>query len=185
MTAAMKAVVVFESMFGNTEQIAREIAGGLAAGGARVALADVRHTRPEDLRGCDLLVVGAPTHALSLSRAGTRQEAVRLGAPRSRAVLGVREWLPTLDGAFGGAPARPAVAVFDSRLRKVEHWPGSAARRAARILRSQDLEVLEPVSSFYVDDLRGPLARGERERARGWGLHLAEQAAARARTAAS
>ena len=46
----------------------------------------------------DLLVVGAPTHAFSLSRPGTREEAVRQGAPAEHARTGIPEWLPLIDG---------------------------------------------------------------------------------------
>lgn len=83
----MNTLIVFESMFGNTGTCARYIADGLASTGAEVAVADVRQVRPDDLRNCDLLVVGAPTHAFSLSRESTRQEAVRQGAHPSHADL--------------------------------------------------------------------------------------------------
>ena len=93
----LKAVIVFESMFGNTEKLAREMGDGLAAEGVQVVLADVRHVRPEDFAGCDLIVLGAPTHAFTLSRPSTRADAVRQGAHESRAALGLREWLVSLD----------------------------------------------------------------------------------------
>ena len=59
----MKTVIVYESMFGNTEHVARLIAEGLEQDGDRAVLADVRTVRREELAGSDLLVVGAPTHA--------------------------------------------------------------------------------------------------------------------------
>ena len=167
-----KTVIVFESMFGNTEKLAREMGDGLAAEGLQVALADVRHVRPEDFAGCDLLVLGAPTHAFTLSRPGTRADAVRQGAQESRATLGLREWLASLDEVFGSGTARPAAAVFDTRVEKVQHWPGSAARKTARVLRGHGIEVIDRPASFYVEDVRGPLVDGERERARIWARHL-------------
>lgn len=170
----MKTVIVFESMFGNTAKFAREIAGGLASASTQVALADVRQVRQEDLQGCDLLVVGAPTHAFSLSRPSTRADAVQRGAESSRALLGVREWLATLDEGFPLGAARPAVAVFDSRVAKVKHLPGSAARGAARILDAKGFEVLGDPASFYVVDVMGPPAPGECARARDWAGRLAE-----------
>jgi hypothetical protein len=169
---SLKTVVVFESMFGNTEKLAREIGDGLAADGARVVLVDVRHVRAEDFAACDLMVLGAPTHAFTLSRPSTRADAVRQGASESRAEVGLREWLAGVDDLFPAGAARPAVAVFDSRIEKVQHWPGSAARKAARVLRGRGFEVLDHPVSFYVEDVRGPLVAGERERARTWAHRL-------------
>lgn len=171
----MRTVIVFESMFGNTEHFAQEIAGGLSAAGAEVTIADVRCATPEDLGPCDLLVVGAPTHAFSLSRASTRQDAVRQGAEPARAALGIREWLATLDGAFPSASERPAVAVYDTRVDKVRRLPGSAAKKAARVMRSQGFHIVDRPTSFYVADLKGPAAPGEDEKARTWAGRLVSQ----------
>jgi hypothetical protein len=175
----MKTVIVFESMFGNTERFAREMVRGFAGVGHQVALVDVRHVRPEDVQECDLLVVGAPTHAFSLSRPGTRQDAVAKGADPAHAAPGVREWLTTLDAGAPSGQARPVVAVFDSRVTKVRHLPGSAARRAVRILRARGFEVLDDTRSFYVVDTTGPPAPGECTRARAWAAGLAPQVVAR------
>jgi hypothetical protein len=180
----MKTVIVYESMFGNTEHVARLIAEGLEQPGERTVLADVRTVRREELTGSDLLVVGAPTHAFSLSRRSTRDDAVRQGADPERALLGVREWLTTLDTVLPAA-RRPLVAVFDTRVEKVRRLPGSAARRAARDLRAQGLELLDRPTSFYVTDTQGPLPPAELERARAWGRQLADLARDRERRSAS
>ena len=169
-----RAVVVFESMFGNTEQVSREIGDGLAGDGWQVVLADVRHVRPEDFSCCDLLVLGAPTHTFTLSRPSTRADAVRQGAPEARADVGIREWLSSIGAVFPTTAARPRVAVFDTRADRAEHWPGSAARKAARILRAHGFSVIDRPASFYVREVRGPLVLGERERARAWARHLLE-----------
>ncbi len=170
----MRTAIVYESMFGNTESFARIIGDTLGRLGIDATLADVRHIQPADLRGCGLLVVGAPTHAFSMSRQRTRDDAVRQGAQATRAALGVREWLGTLDKAFPSDADRPPVAVFDTRVEKVRHLPGSAARRSARVLRAQGFRVLDRPTSFYVVDLKGPMAVGETTRAQGWAVSLAE-----------
>lgn len=170
----MKTVIVYESMFGNTEHIARKIADGLAAAGNHTVLADVREVGPDDLAGSDLVVVGAPTHALSLSRPKTREDAVRQGADPAHAELGVREWLKTLDAALPLAAARPRLAVFDTRVEKVRRLPGSAAKRAAKVLRAHGFDLLDRPTSFYVEDLKGPVAPGELDRARDWGARLVQ-----------
>ena len=168
----MKTVIVYESMFGNTEHIARKVANGLQQSGNRTVLADVREVGPDDLTGSDLLVVGAPTHAFSLSRKSTREDAVRQGADASRAAFGVREWLTTLEAAFPVSAGRPQVAVFDTRVEKVRRLPGSAAKRAAKVLRSYGFDVLDGPTSFYVADVQGPVTFGEFDRAREWGARL-------------
>lgn len=181
----MKTVVIYESMFGTTEQFAHEVAEGLERAGSTVAVADVGRILPADLSGCDLLVLGAPTHAFTMSRQSTRDDAVRQGANPSHAALGVREWLTTLDDAFPAAAARPIVAVFDTRAEKVRRFPGSAAKRAARVLQAQGFDVLDRPTSFYVSDLKGPPAVGELDRARAWASQLADGVRSRPRRDAS
>ena len=170
----MKSVIVYESMFGNTDHIAHEIAHGLAHSGNHTMVADVREVGPADLAGSDLVVVGAPTHAFSLSRPSTREDAVRQGADPSHAAFGVREWLVTLDAAFPVKAARPQVAVFDTRVEKVRRLPGSAAKRAAKVLRAHGFEVVDRPTSFYVADVQGPTVPGEFDRAHAWGTRLFE-----------
>lgn len=169
----MRTVIVFESLFGNTERFAHEIRDAIKSMGEEATAADVRRVKPADLTGCDLLVVGAPTHAFSLSRQSTRDDAVRQGAEAERAALGVREWLTTLDETFPSSAGRPLVALFDTRVEKVRHLPGSAARRASRAVRARGFEVVERPTSFYVEDLKGPVVDGELERARDWAAHVA------------
>lgn len=169
----MKAVIVYESMFGNTEAFARVVAEALSDAGADVRVTDVRSASCDDLAGSALLVVGAPTHAFSMSRPTTRHDAVKQGADAAREVLGVREWLATLDGAFPSREDRPAAAVFDTRVEKVRRLPGSAARRAGRVLRAQGFRLVAEPVSFYVDDTVGPPSPGEVDRARGWTAELA------------
>ncbi|MGO4257412.1 flavodoxin family protein [Marmoricola sp. RAF53] len=171
---AMKVVVICESMFGNTELLASAVAKGLTAEGAEVALLDVgdAYAGHPDL-DCDLLVVAAPTHALTLSRPESRAQAVERGADPRRQAVGVREWLSTLAEALPPDGPRPPVAVFDSRVLQAKHWPGSAARGAERRLHKAGFRVLER-ASFYVDTVEGPLSEGEVERALAWGRQLAK-----------
>ena len=122
----------------------------------------------------DLIVLGGPTHAFSLSRANTRADAVRLGAPADRATVGLREWLAGLHKG----PHSEIVATFDTRVDRVRHLPGSAAKKAARLAHALGYS---PVAheSFYVADVAGPLLPGELERARDWGRALAADMRAR------
>jgi flavorubredoxin len=57
----VKAIVVYESMFGNTHRVAEAVAEGLKEN-AEVSLHPVSETPPDTLAGVDLIVVGGPTH---------------------------------------------------------------------------------------------------------------------------
>jgi Flavodoxin len=165
--SAPRALVVYESMFGNTAAIAKAVAEGLAS----VIDADVADvaSAPSALDDLDLLVVGAPTHAFGLSRPQTRADAGKRGAYADAARSdGVREWIATIDrGSVGATTA----AAFDTRVRR-PRLPGSAARAARRRLRRLGFRVL-PATSFWVTGTPGPLAEGELERAHRWGEQLA------------
>jgi hypothetical protein len=165
------ALVVVESMFGNTEQVGRAVASGLTEGGVDAVVVGVA-VAPVDLPAhLDLVVLGAPTHAFSLSRPSTRADAVRQGAPPERAARGLREWL----GAVLPQDPRhcPVAAVFDTRVSKVRRLPAAAGPRAARMARRRGLRVLGRPGAFLVSDVRGPLVAGELERAAAWGQDLA------------
>ena len=163
----MRALVVYESMFGNTRDVAFAIREGLATRMDAEAV-EVGGAPPVD--GVDLLVVGAPTHAFGLSRPETRASAATQA--RERLVSrrgGVREWLGALPPARAGVRA----AAFDTRVRK-PRVPGSAARAARRRLRSLGFSVsLAPAETFWVGGTPGPLLDGEPDRARAWGERLA------------
>ena len=161
----MRALVVYESMFGNTEVIARAIARGIGRH-ADVTVADVR-TLPE-AAGMDLVVVGGPTHAFGMSRPSTRQNAEQQGETRPGGVeVGIREWL---DRSPALTPM--AAATFDTKVNK-PFLPGSAAQRAHRRLRRLGCRMVMPAESFRVTGTTGPLAPGEENRAEQWGETIA------------
>ena len=163
----MRAFVVYESMFGNTEKVARAVAEGLGAG-MDVELQDVATAT---LGGpVDLIVAGGPTHAFSLSSTSTRTKAKLQGATRGSERIGLREWLGMLPAATRGQ----SFAAFDTRSERVRRLPGSAAAKAARIALRLGYA---PVGrqSFFVVGSTGPLVDGEIERAKVWGARLASQ----------
>lgn len=167
----MKVTIVCESMFGNTDALAEQVRDGLVDAGAEVRLVEVAEVVARDFEDLDLLVVAAPTHALTLSRPESRAEAVERGADPRRAVVGIREWLADIAVYFPGTEPRPPVVVFDTRVLQARHWPGSAAHRAARKLRRAGFRVVDRMS-FFVETMTGPLADGEGVRARDWGSEL-------------
>ena len=169
----MRALVVYESMFGNTREIAAAIADGLRAT-LTVDLVEVGAapaTIPDDVA---LLVVGGPTHAHGMTKPESRADSARRAGDRlvSRGG-GIREWLATLDGGS----SRVAAAAFDTRIKGPGILWGSAAKGADKLLRGRKLRVIAGPESFLVEGPTGPsfdrLVEGEVERARRWGERLA------------
>lgn len=176
----MKAVVAYESMYGNTRQIAEAIAEGLEQLG-EVEVLSVNDGGPSAADGAEFLVVGGPTHmhglATEMSRKGVAKAAeededVSL-EPGATDGPGLRKWLTQRSG-----DGRPA-AAFDTRIDRSPVLTGSAARGIAKRLRRRGYEVVTDPQSFFVDDSEGPLADGELDRARVWGTSLSELLTAR------
>jgi hypothetical protein len=164
----MAAVLVFESMFGNTQQIADAVTEGLSEH-LPVAQVEVGIAPATIGRDVELLVVGGPTHAFELSRPGTRRSAAQQAEDGLVSTgIGLREWLGTLSQGASDV----AVACFDTRVSK-PRLPGSAAAAAEKQLRRLGFRVLARSQSFFVGGTSGPPVPGERERARRWGEELA------------
>lgn len=161
----MNALVVVESVFGNTRRIAEAVAEGLGPAVRVVDVAQAART-PELLDGVDLLVVGGPTHAFGMTRLATRRSAAEQGGPPA-AATGLREWLAALPRA-----AQPvSAAAFDTRVNR-PRLPGSAASGAARRLRRLGYDVVARPETFRVVGTQGRLLDAEPERARVWGHNL-------------
>jgi hypothetical protein len=169
----MKFVVVYESMFGNTETIAKAIAAGLSEVG-EVKIGTVDTLSPEEVRDATLLVAGGPTHAHRMARRNAHETIARERSYRKYGpVLPGRESLRGWIERLTVAPAR-AVA-FDTRFDKPMLITGSAARKIASRLTRKGYSVLE-ARSFFVEATGGPLAGGERDRAFRWGRELGAKA---------
>jgi hypothetical protein len=168
----LTALVVYESMFGNTAEVAEAVRRGLALEEVDARAVEVGTAPTDEGALADLLVVGAPTHAFSLSRLKTREAAIDQGAPVEREARGLREWLVMLQPA----PPPRLVAAFDTRHRRVRRLPLSAARAANRVLRRAGHRPVDRPRGFLVEDLKGPLVAGELERAVQWGRQLARLA---------
>lgn len=166
----MRALVVYESMFGNTREVARAVTEGLARRSdvEAVEVADAPVTIDTDI---DLIVVGCPTHAHGLSNQDTRDGARKQS---DRVIIsgrqGVREWIASLKTVWPGVP----VATFDTRFDKPRWLTGSGAVTAAKLLRRRGCLACSPPESFFVDGTTGPVHEGELDRARQWGEKLAD-----------
>ena len=164
-----KALVVFESMFGNTELIAQAVAEGLRAS-MPVDLTEVIHATADPPEDITLIVAGGPTEAFSMSRTNTRAGAISQGGRPGRDEFGLREWIAALPSGHSNAK----LATFDTKIDKMRHLPGSAAKSAAKAGRRHGFELAVPPESFFVRDTAGPLVEGELDRARAWGQRLGD-----------
>ena len=161
----MKAVVVYESHWGNTEAVARAIAEGIGPE-ARVMHTD-EATGPA-VAGADLIVAGAPVMAFSLPREGMRNQIagdVKAPTPPDVSHPLMRSWLDALPAGTGWA------AAFETRI----WWsPRGATGTIEAKLKRAGFERLAKSERFIVAGAYGPLRDGELERARQWGASLAQ-----------
>jgi hypothetical protein len=168
----MRALVVYESMFGNTHLVAEAVGAGLGEG-FDVTVVPVSAATADALDGVALLVVGGPTHVHGMSSTRSRADAVRRAGSGAGLVLdpdavgeGLRDWFDTLAPAPG-----TAAAAFDTRVDGPALLTGSASHGVARRLRRHGYEVLGS-ESFLVDKTTH-LVPGEIARAQAWGEALA------------
>ena len=158
----MTTLVVYETMYGRTRDVAQAVADGCGGGGdvRLVEVGELAAGLPDDVT---LLVVGGPTHAFSMTRPGTRRDAGKYG--RTISQTGVREWLAALT-----LPAGLPVAAFCTKLDSP--LSGSAARAIAQRLRKLGGRLVVPAKDFYVKGTEPVLLPGELDRARAWGAAL-------------
>jgi len=140
----MKTLVVYDSLYGNTEKVAKAIGGGLAG---EVTVLPVGEVDPSELKSFDLLFVGSPTHG---GRPSPRMKKL-LDEVQARGFEGVN------------------VAAFDTRhSHKLTVIFGYAAGRIAKSLKKKGGTLLLSPQAFYVEGTQGPLRECELERAAAW-----------------
>ena len=156
----MSVLIIYDSVFGNTEKIARAI--GTAFGPQEaVEIHKVSDVSPEQLAGLKILIVGSPTRQFRPTTAMTNF----LNSLPGNSLKGVR------------------VAAFDTRLTtsKIEGTPilaffvkmfGYAARPIAARLEKKGGTLILPPEGFFVEDTEGPLQEGELERAAIWATQM-------------
>jgi len=145
----MRALVVYDSVYGNTEEIAEAIGGAIIGGEVRVLRAG--EVGPPELENISLLVVGAPTQG-------------------GRATPAIRDFLDRVSKAeINGVDA----AAFDTRVAsRVAKIFGYAAGKIAGSLKKKGANLVAEPEGFFVEGTKGPLTEGELERAAAWGKGL-------------
>lgn len=153
----MKVLVIYDTVYGNTEKIAKAIAGAIA-GEVRVLRAT--ETNPSDLKATDLFIVGSPTQGF-------------------RATRPIQTFIENIPS---GALDPVSVAAFDTRmpegdvgkgLRFIMKMGGYAAPRIAEALKKKGGNLVVPPEGFFVVGKEGPLRDGEVERAASWAEAIA------------
>jgi flavodoxin I len=148
----MKTLIVYDSVYGNTEKIARAIAEAVTPSG-EVKVLRTGEANPSGLASIDLLVVGSPTHG------GRATPAVQdvLNKMAQQSLKGIK------------------VAAFDTRRQsKFARIFGNAAGRIARQLTKKGGVLIVSPEGFLVTGTKGPLKEGELERAAAWAKGILE-----------
>jgi hypothetical protein len=174
----MRAVVIYESMYGNTHRVAEAIADGLRSGADATVLA-LHDADAAALSDVDLVVVGGPTHVHGMSRASTRKSAIETAEKLGTTLEldpdaegdGLREW-------FDSVASLPRLAgAFDTRMHGPVAFTGRASKGIAKRLRAHGSELIVEPQSFLVTK-ENHLDDDEFQHARRWGASLLAAASA-------
>jgi flavodoxin len=151
----MKSLVIYDSVFGNTEKVACAIGEALES-----QALSVNKVSPRDIQGIDLLIVGSPTR----------------GFRPTKAIKEFIKHLPTKE------LQNVQVAAFDTRIRITDvnsafltfmvNIFGYAAQPIANGLKGKGGKLVIHPEGFFVEDREGPLFIGELERAQDWAKTL-------------
>jgi Flavodoxin len=171
---AMRALVVYESMFGNTHVIADHIATGVATH-LETTVVGVHDATADLVESADLVVVGGPTHVHGMSSARSRDGAKDMAAKDDELHLdpdaegpGLRDWFDELPEHLQGR-----AAAFDTRVHASTLVTGQASKGITKRLRRHGFTMVVEPESFFVDK-SNRLEPEEADRAEAWGRTVAE-----------
>ncbi len=145
----MKTLIIYDTKYGYTEQMAKAI-GGVLEGEVKVVR--VGEAKPEELGAYDLVIFGSPTQG-------------------GRETLAMKVFTENLPKEI---MVDKKTAVFDTRMKSL--WVkmfGWAANRMAMTMRERGANLVIPAEGFFVKSGKGPLVDGELERAVAWAKSLA------------
>lgn len=155
----MKALIVYDSFFGNTEKIAGVIGDSLKSEGS-VQVVKVDKAKPEHLKGINILIVGSPTRG-------------------SKPTMPIVKFLINIPAK---SLKEVKVAAFDTRINATEvnsrvlhgfvKLFGYAAKPIAARLKKKGGNLVLPPEGFYVRNSEVTLKDGELERAADWAKQI-------------
>jgi flavodoxin len=122
----MRAIVAFDTRYGNTEKVARALAKGIQENSIETTCSNINDLQISTLIEYDLLAIGGPTQYHGAS------EPMKDFLEKLQGV--------NLKGKFGFA--------FDTRL--TSFWSGSAAQAIERKIERYGVEIVRPYSSAFV-----------------------------------
>jgi flavorubredoxin len=135
-----RGVVIYDSKFGNTEKVAKSLAGGLERAGMDATCVNTNDVQTDSLKDYDFIAIGAPTQAFTASK------------PMKDFLTQLQE-VQGLRGKYGFA--------FDTRFAR--RLSGSASKYIEKKLESVGMEIVKPRQSAIVEKTEGPLEEGEVE----------------------
>ena len=144
-----KAIVIYHTLFGNTEKIAKEVASGMDEQRIDVDCIKVEEVQIDKLKEYDLLAIGGPTHGFGMSKP-------------------MKEFIETIEQM--DLQDKNAFA-FDTK-NSSRFW-GNAAKRIEKRLKRLGLNIVKPTASAIVKGLKGPLQEGMDEKFKQIGAELA------------
>jgi flavorubredoxin len=145
-----KAIIVYNTMFGNTEKIARALADGIEKQGVSVDCLKVDKVDVNKLSEYDFLAIGGPTHAFGLSKL-------------------MKDFLQKLERV--NLAGKRAFA-FDTKVKF--RFAGSAAKKIEEKLKKLGMEIVKSHVSAVVKGRKGPLEEGAEETFRQIGIEIAK-----------
>lgn len=140
----MKVLVVFDSVYGNTEEIAKSMGDAI---GDDTKVVKAENSGPNDLESVELLIAGSPTYG---------------GRPTPK----MKEFLDNISSV---SLKDVKIATFDTRAPAT--WVkifGFAAGKIEKRLKSRGGKPVIKPEGFFVSGTKGPLVEGEYERAAKW-----------------
>lgn len=148
-----KALVVYDSVYGNTEKVAKALAKGLGDSGVQVDTLKADMVKFDELTKYDLLVVGGPVHAWNITKP-------------------IKEFLDHLK-TVQGMRGKKGFA-FDTKMNK-SSLAGNAGGKIEDSLKSLGLTIVRSHSTAVVKGNEGPLEEGAEEAFTQIGAELAKK----------
>ena len=145
-----KALVIYDTKFGNTEKIAQALASGLEEQGIAVECISVNNVLIDRLLDYDFIAIGGPTHGFGMSKP-------------------IKDFFKQLENI--DLRDKPAFA-FDTK-NPPRYW-GSAAKGIEKRLKKFGANIVHSRSSAFVKGLKGPLHENMEETFRTIGMEIAK-----------
>jgi flavodoxin I len=144
-------LIIYDTNHGNTKKVAEGISKSLKDNTRVKKYTEVSN---EDIEGRELLIVGSPTIAFGIK-------------PEIKQFL---KQLPNLEGKkVISFDTRSNQEKIDSKILKfLMNTFGYASKPISKILIKKGGEIIKEPEGFLVDDMEGPLSKGELERASNW-----------------